>query len=275
MKPKKRRMLKALRVALCFGLLLAVLFSAVGCGWVYRKETKKLQDKGSTQFIAHRGLSGLAPENTAEAFLAAAQRSYFGIEADLRKTADGKFVICHDDTLKKMANEDISIAGSTYETLMNVALIDRQGQKNPNLHLCDLESYIGICKEYGKQAILEFKCSLTEQEIENILHIIEELDYLFGVTFISGQYQQLLTVRQFSPEQEVQLVVRRVDDELLERLIADQIDVAVRRSGVSASLIEKLHNAGRKINVWTVNGKFRANRLIDLGVDYITTNILE
>ena len=54
--------------------------------------TIKLENKGHTQMIAHRGVCGLEPENTNAAFIAAGNRSYYGIESDVHKTADGKFV---------------------------------------------------------------------------------------------------------------------------------------------------------------------------------------
>ena len=45
-------------------------------------DTLKL-DKGSIKMIAHRGLSGIERENTAAAFVAAGNHSYFGIETDV------------------------------------------------------------------------------------------------------------------------------------------------------------------------------------------------
>ena len=39
--------------------------------------------------------------------------------------------------------------------------------------------------------------------------------------------------------------------------------------------IPLLKQHGIKINCWTVNDAFTAEKLVDLGVDYITTNILE
>ena len=53
-------------------------------------------EKGNTLVVAHRGLSGIEPENTNAAFIAAGNRSYYGIETDIYKTADGKFVVNHD-----------------------------------------------------------------------------------------------------------------------------------------------------------------------------------
>ena len=53
-------------------------------------------DKKDTRVIAHRGLSGLEKENTNSAFVAAGNRSYYGIETDIHRTKDGHFVINHD-----------------------------------------------------------------------------------------------------------------------------------------------------------------------------------
>ena len=60
-------------------------------------QTTDFRNRGEwVQMIAHRGLSGLALENTNEAFLAAAKRNFYGIETDVRITKDGKFILCHE-----------------------------------------------------------------------------------------------------------------------------------------------------------------------------------
>ena len=46
-------------------------------------------DKQGVRMIAHRGVSGLETENTAAAFIAAGNRTYWGIETDVHLTADG------------------------------------------------------------------------------------------------------------------------------------------------------------------------------------------
>lgn len=45
-------------------------------------------DTRTAKMIAHRGLSGIEKENTNAAFIAAGNRSYFGIETDVHKTVD-------------------------------------------------------------------------------------------------------------------------------------------------------------------------------------------
>ena len=65
-------------------------------------------NKGSALIVAHRGLSGLERENTASAFVAAGNRSYFGIETDVRVTADGNFVLLHDDNTLRCGGDAVA-----------------------------------------------------------------------------------------------------------------------------------------------------------------------
>jgi len=69
-----------------------------------------LENKGQVRIIAHRGLCGLEPENTHAAFIAAGNRSYYGIESEVHKTADGYYVMMHDENTLRMSGDDIEIA---------------------------------------------------------------------------------------------------------------------------------------------------------------------
>ena len=51
--------------------------------------------------IAHRGASGLAPENTLQAFSKALEIGVDGVELDVHGTADGELVVLHDRTLDR------------------------------------------------------------------------------------------------------------------------------------------------------------------------------
>ena len=69
--------------------------------------------------IAHRGLFDNAtdhPENTLPAFDRAVRAGY-GIELDVHLTRDGQVVVTHDDDLRRICGEDVTVAGSTYEEL--------------------------------------------------------------------------------------------------------------------------------------------------------------
>lgn len=54
---------------------------------------------------AHRGVSSEYPENTLAAFRASVEQGYDLIELDPKYTADGKFVILHDGSLKRTGRD--------------------------------------------------------------------------------------------------------------------------------------------------------------------------
>lgn len=225
--------------------------------------------------IAHRGLSAIEVENTDRAFIAAAERSYYGIEADVRRTADGRYVMCHDSDLKKLCGVDMIVEESTLEELLTVELYDLHGKKNPEVgSISTLESF-SICKEYDKRAFLEFKGDFDKEQIGEIIGIIGESGYLDMTTFISFDYDELLAVREILPDSKVTYLLSQMKDIDLDLLKSDKIDVGINHTWITRADVEKIHEAGLTVNCWTVDTRFRAMQLVFWGVDYITTNILE
>ena len=233
-------------------------------------------DKKTTKIIAHRGLSRIEKENTNAAFVAAGNRSYYGIETDIHRTIDGHFVVCHDDTLKRIAGVDIPVELTSLNELKSIVLFDIDGSKNrEDLRVSDLENYISICKKYGKHCVLELKSDFNDQEIKKIIDIINYYNYLENVTFISFIYSNLKRIRKINVKQSVQFLFANYSDEIVERLITDHIDVDVYYKELTKELVDKFHSNGLVVNCWTVDDIENAKRLCEWGVDYITSNILE
>ena len=238
-------------------------------------DTVKIK-KGNTLMVAHRGLSGIERENTNSAFVAAGNRSYWGIETDIHRTADGRFIVSHDMTLERVAGEKVSVEDVSLSVLESIVLFDKDGTKDrADLRPCTLENYISICKKYEKHCILELKSDFTSEEIKRIIEIIEGFGYLDKVTFISFYYDNLLKIRKELPCQSVQFLFSKLSDDIADRVISDRFDVDVRFDALTAESIQKFHDAGLKVNCWTVDKKEDAEQLVGMGVDYITSNILE
>ena len=232
--------------------------------------------KNSTKLVAHRGLSGIEKENTNAAFVAAGNRSYYGIETDIHRTADGRFVVCHDDDLKRVAGVDIPVESTSLSELQSIVLFDKDGTKNrEDLRVSVLENYISICKKYEKHCVLELKSDFTDEEIAKIIEIIKGFDYLENVTFISFVYSNMTKIRKVCPEQSVQFLFSQFTEEIISNLIANRIDVDVYYKALTKEIIDMLHENGLKVNCWTVDNKEIAEKLVEWGVDYITSNILE
>ena len=77
------------------------------------------------KYVAHRGATFAAPENTLPAFAYAAEDGCVGVELDVRRTQDGVLVLSHNAEVKGMLNgvrTSRSISGSTYEALCELSL---------------------------------------------------------------------------------------------------------------------------------------------------------
>ena len=227
--------------------------------------------------VAHRGCSGLETENTAAAFLAAGNRSYFGIETDVRKTRDGAFLLHHDNTLNRLAEQDTTVEENDLATLRALSLIDKlSGEKcRGDLCLATLQEYIAICKRYEKIAVLELKNSFVEQDIYDICDVIAGMGYLEKTIFIAFNYDYLVYLRRKLPNQPAQFLIKEFEDDLIDRLKAQNLDLDIYHASLTAERVALCHQNGIKVNCWTVDDPERACELADMGVDFITSNILE
>lgn len=233
-------------------------------------------EKGKALAVAHRGLSGIERENTNAAFVAAANRSYYGIETDFRRTADGKFIISHDQSLKRVSGEDVNVEAVSLGVAQGVVLYDKDGTKDrADLRPASLENYLSICKKYEKHCVLELKSIFTEEETAAYIGIIRALDYFESVTFISFYYENLEKIRKIEPAASVQFLFSEMTDEIKEKVKRDRFDVDVYFKALTKADIDEFHQAGLKVNCWTVDEKEDGERLAAWGVDFITTNILE
>ena len=233
-------------------------------------------DKKNVRVVAHRGLSGIEVENTNSAFVAAGNRSYWGIETDIYKTADGNFVIGHDDNYKRISGEEIYLESQTLEALEKVVFFDKDGTKiRADLRPARLETYLKIVKKYEKHAVVELKSNFSIEEVAKIIEIVKSYDYLGNTTFISFIYDNLTKIKSILPEQSCQYLFWKVTDEEIKRLVRDKIDVDVWVVELTKEQIEACHKAGLKVNCWTVDDPKKAEELESWGIDIITSNILE
>ena len=102
------------------------LFLVAGCCLLYAglrflvpgmPEGDVAHQPADTEVIAHRGGSGLWPENTLYAFEKAAALGVDSLETDVTATADGILVLIHDDTVDRTTDGAGPVDGCTLENL--------------------------------------------------------------------------------------------------------------------------------------------------------------
>ena len=242
-------------------------------------ETIKI-NKGNTLMIAHRGISGLAKENSLASFELAGQSSHWGIETDVHVTKDKKFVIHHDGNLKRCTGVDLVIEDSLFEDIVKIPLLGMNNEvTDVSLYSPTLEQYLSICKKYNKHVVLELKEQMTKEDVVNIVKVVENMGLFSTTTFISFYPKNLIYLRRAYRTADIEFLVGKESKEaqkvmfILMRLYRFGLDIDSRL--VNEKLIKKVHKMGRKINSWTVNDKETAEKFVSWGIDQITTNILE
>lgn len=235
-----------------------------------------LIDAKNTQLIAHRGLSGIERENTLAAFVAAGNRNYFGIETDVHVTADGKFILIHDDETGRVSNAKMSVEGSDFHSLRSIVLRDRDEKPRADLHLPCLDEYLRVCNRYGKIGVLELKGRIDSQYIQQIVERVEQLYSVERMVFISFFYDNLVDLRGLLPNARIQFLCNcDVNGELCEKLKKYDFALDIWEGRLDKNAIDYMHENGIEVNAWTCDDKDRAEQLISWGIDYITTDILQ
>ena len=183
----------------------------------------------------------------------------------------------HDANTLRMSGDDIEIAKATYETLRSLRLKQKDGKRGrTDLRIPSLEEYLEICKYYGKKAILELKDDFTAQDVDEICRTVESLSYMEETVFISFKLNNLLLLKQRNPEQPAQYLVEKPIDEALIREMAERkMGIDARQDLFTEENLRACRAAGVQTNAWTVNSPDMARKLMDWGIDFITTNILE
>lgn len=240
-------------------------------------DTVKIEKK-QVKMVAHRGLSGIERENTVAAFIAAGNRSYYGIETDVHMTADGELVVIHDNTTGRVSDVDVTIEEQTLAQLQKIRINDITGQgmaPRRDLGIPSLADYIDICHKYDKVAVLEIKGPFTAEGLQKMVEVVKAHGHLDKTIFISFGWDYLVELRRLLPDQPLQFLTDACDDNRLEEMIKQNIGLDIYYPHLNQDMVNKLHAHGLPVNCWTCDKADAGEQLVAMGVDFITSNILE
>ena len=85
----------------------------------------------------------------------------------------------------------------------------------------------------------------------------------------------MVALRELLPDQPLQYLISEFKDDLLEKLDKYSLDLDIYYKALNKERIDAVHAHGHLINTWTVDDKAIAEELAEMGVDFITSNILE
>jgi len=229
--------------------------------------------------LGHRGAraSRHIPENTLASFELCLQHGCDGFEIDVRRSADGEAVICHDATYKGMR-----IAKTPAKKLELPTLEEVLRQFSSRAFL-DIElKVVGLERRtiVGLRTNPPQKGYVVSSFLRDVLKGIHALDVSVPLGLLCEKRHQLplesrtpspARVRAAGPFDFAQRKLARTRVAPQERLtwVIPRVDL------VDQALVKEFRADGKKIMVWTVNRAEKMRQLSDWGVDAIITDETE
>lgn len=228
-----------------------------------------------TIIYAHRGASGVCPENTMAAFAKAIEMGAHGIETDVQMSKDGVLVLCHDERLERTTDGRGLLAEHTWEELRRLDAGSWFAPSFAGERLPRLEDLLALVAGTKLLLNLELKSGVVLYPgIEaKVVALIKDYGLRGRVLISSFNHFSLVEVKRLDPEIETGILYMEglVDPWLYARHIgADALHPLFY--GVRPEIVAGAHAAGLRVNAWTVDEPAQAKALIQAGVDGLITN---
>lgn len=238
--------------------------------------------------IAHRGSSGVAPENTLAAVQKAIEQRANWFEIDIQRTADGELVLMHDRDLRRTTNvEEVfperQLAPVGTFTLVELQKLDAGSWYGPEFAGESVPTLEQLIDLIGQRIgfLLEVKDPALYPGIEQ--QIADELRGAGGylnaalagdrLVVQSFDHASMRRMDEVAPEIPVGLLtgVRLTTAELAVAAgYAEQINPSFR--AVDRAYVDEVHSLDMTMSVYTVNTGRDMRAMLDLGVDGIITD---
>lgn len=238
-------------------------------------------DPPRVEVIAHRGASFDAPENTVAAVKLAWEQKADAAEFDIYLTRDRQIVAIHDkDTKRTAGGVNKVVAESTLAELRALDVGRWKGERYAGERIPTLDEILATITD-GKRAFIEIKCGPE---------IVPELDRALkarklppaDTPVISFDAAVVAAVKKARPDLPAYWIVnvnpKGKTPPTAAQLIAkakevgaDGLDLSAT-DALTADMAKQIRAAGLKLYVWTVNDAEKAKRMVELGVDGITTD---
>jgi len=232
----------------------------------------------------HRGAAGLAPENTLAAIQLALDLGVDRIEIDVQQTKDNEIIVLHDRTLRRTTTGVGFVKQKTYEEILEYSAGYKFNKYYIKEKIPTLDQVIDLID--GKaELLIETKYSFMyypniERHLINIIKAKNAKDWCKVISFND---RALFRIHKLDKEIRLgKLFVGKhanlplsfdkgVNFKPLRRYhFADEI--IVKHAYATQLIIDKVHEFGKELHVWTVNDAETIARLVERGVDGIISD---
>ncbi|SCE05480.1 glycerophosphodiester phosphodiesterase [Streptomyces sp. DvalAA-19] len=212
--------------------------------------------------VAHRGDPYRARENTLPSIRSALDRGADAVEIDVRVTRDGVPVLLHDATLERLWGHDLRLDRLDFAEVRELT-----GGGVPTLR--------EALEATGDHRVMVDLPGSTDASVKRIVATVLECG-AGERAYYCANTDAMLRVRAADPAAEIALTWTTLAPPrpvLLEAVKPRWLNY--RFGLVSRELADRVHRDGLLLSVWTADTKRTMRRLIERGVDSITTNRID
>ncbi|MFJ4695686.1 glycerophosphodiester phosphodiesterase [Streptomyces sp. NPDC088766] len=213
--------------------------------------------------VAHRGDPYRVRENTLDSLRSALEQGADAVEIDVRLTRDGVPVLLHDETLKRLWERD--------RPLLSLSAAEVRGLTEGGVPtLAEALAATG-----DSRVMIDLPGTREVRTARRVVDAVREAGAAERVYYCAGA-TAMLAVRAADPSAEIALTCTSLAPPRPALLAAvGPRWLNYRFSLVDRDMVARIHRDGRLLSVWTPDTRRSMRRLIDLGVDSITTNRID
>lgn len=178
---------------------------------------------------------------------------------------------------------DFDVRRHTLGAARRVALRDFGGEaaaagaesSRSDLRVPEFRDYLSICAKYGKHPVIELKDPFSPAALARIVGEVRDHGILADAVFISFLWKNCLGIRKLCPDLPVMNLDGLSDAAPLPEHLKHRIGADFHFNKLDRETVSAFRSAGLPVCAWTVDDPALARSLADIGVEYLTTNILE
>ena len=229
-------------------------------------------------FIGHRG-SYMGVMNTVEAYNNGVDHyGYQGLECDVRVTADGYYVISHDETTNSVGG-NLTVANATLAELQAETYTQTRGGVTYTGHICTVAEYLDICAEKNVIPVVELKWTTginnnDMSKFPGLAALIEEKGLTDKAIILTSMRNSLEYVRTNFPALKCQFLCNSNWSTYFDWIVQWGLMPSIEAGCFDIYTVKKFHDKGIDVAVWTVNSLANYNQYGNMGVAMITCDYL-
>lgn len=228
--------------------------------------------KSQVEYVAHRGASFLAPENTLASAKLAWKLGVDAVELDTYLSSDKKLVVIHDGNTKRTSGQDFKVKETSSEILRGLDVGSYKDVKYKGEKIPYLEEELALIPP-GRKLVIELK--MQSEILPEMKKIVKSSGKQNQLIFICFDRQTILDTKKMFPETPCFWLSSNKAD-LLNNLqtIADNglEGIDLHYSIVDEEVMALAKKLKLEVYAWTVDDPAEARRLIKSGVKSITSN---